>query len=82
MKKYPKAFLNYLDHSLELTTEEINEKTRDEMFNEVLEYEGYGMYAGLTIRNMIKDIYGIDLTHYEEYLDPEKVAEMDGLEEY
>ena len=51
------------------------------MFDEVLEYEGYGIHAGFIIRNMIKDIYGIDLTHYKECLDQETVAEMDGLEE-
>ena len=80
MKKYPAALLAYLIGTVELSTEEINSMSRTEVFDAVMQYEGYG--HGFNIRSMVKSIYGIDLDHYEEYLDPENVAEMDGLEAY
>ena len=80
MKKYPTTLLAYLIGTVELTSEEINSMTRNEVFDAVLQYEGYG--HGFNIRSMVKAIYGIDLDHYEEYLDPESVSEMDGLEEH
>lgn len=78
MKKYPVHFLAYLIGSLELSQEEIQSMTRNEVFDAVLKYEGYG--HGFLIRDMVKTIYGIDLNNYPEYLDPESVTEMDGLE--
>lgn len=79
MKKYPVHFLTYLIGNLELSQEEIQSMTRNEVFDAVLAYEGYG--HSYNIKSMIKNIYGIDLNNYQEYLDPESVAEMDKSEE-
>lgn len=61
MEKYPAHLLAYLIGTLELTTEEINSMTRNEIFDAVLTYEGYGTHAGFLIRDMVKNIYGINL---------------------
>lgn len=74
--------LKYLVNEMGLETEAIENMTRNEVFDELVRYEGLGYYAGYTIRNMVKQIYGIDLDYYQEYLDPQSVAEMDGLNEY
>ena len=66
MENYPAHFLAYLIGTVELTTEEINSMTRNEIFDVVLTYEGYGIHAGFLIRDMVKTIYGINLDHYKE----------------
>lgn len=81
-KRYPKEFLAYLIGEVELTPKELAYMTRDEVLDTLLAYEGFGQYAGYAIRTWIKDIYSIDLTNYEEYLNPESLAILDGLEEY
>lgn len=78
MKKYPKEFLEYATRAMELTKEDLEYMTRNEMLNAYLSHEGYGRHAGYFIRSVIKDICGIDLTNYREYLPPETIAEMDG----
>lgn len=82
MKKYPAEFRKYLHQEVELTDQELEHMTRDNVLDTILAYEGHGQYAGYAIRHWVKCIYGIDLSQYEEYLEPEHVAEMDGLEEY
>ena len=79
MKKYPATLMAYLIGTVELTTEEINNMTRNEVFDAILQYEGYG--HSYNIKSIIKSVYGINLNNYHEYLDPMSVAEMDGLEE-
>lgn len=80
MKKYPASLMAYLIGTVELTTEKINSMTRNEVFDAILQYEGYG--HSYSIKSIIKAVYGIDLNNYREYLEPASVAEMDGLEEY
>ena len=80
MRKYPAALLAYLIGTVELSLEEINNMTRNEIFDAILTYEGYG--HSYNIHSIVKTVYGIDLRNYQEYLDPESVAEMDGLEEH
>lgn len=64
MNKYSKSFEAYLRNYVNLTQDEINSMTRNEVFDALLREEGYG--HGLVIRDMIKNIYGIDLNQYEE----------------
>ena len=51
MKKYPAALLAYLIGTVELSMEEISSMTRTEVFDAVLQYEGYG--HGFNIRSMV-----------------------------
>lgn len=66
---------------LDLTPEEINSMSRHEIFTAILDYEGYE-HADKLVKKLVLEVYGIDLDHWEEYLDPESVAEMEGREEY
>ena len=66
---------------LELTSQEVDSMSRDEMFSAVLGYEGICNYDNW-IKELVLEVYGIDLNKWEEYLEPENVAEMKGLEEY
>ena len=66
---------------LDLTKKEINAMSRDEMFRALLEYEGIINYDDW-IKELVLQVYGIDLNNWPEYLNPESVAEMQGLEEY
>lgn len=76
-----KRLLCRLIIDLELSGEEIDRMSREEMFATVLNYEGY-VDAAEHIKELVLEVYGIDLNHWEEYLDPESVAEMEGREEY
>lgn len=67
------ALRRYLLTEAELTDEEINGMTPNELFETVLNYEGLLYYAE-KIKRIVKDTYGIDLNHYEEYLDPDSLA--------
>ena len=64
-----------------LTNEEIDAMSRDEIYEAVLGYEGLINY-GDWIKELVLQVYGIDLNNWPEYLAPETVAEMKGLEEY
>ena len=82
MKRHiDKRLLCRLIIDLELSEEEIEHMSRNEMFAAILNYEGYRLAEDL-IKELILEVYGIDLNHWEEYLDPESVAEMEGREEY
>lgn len=76
-----RALLCRLIIDLELTGEEIDAMSRDEIYEAVLGYEGLINY-GDWIKELILQVYGIDLNKWSEYLAPESVAEMEGLEEY
>lgn len=80
-RKLDSTLLCRLLIELELTTEEINAMSRDEMFRAVLEYEGIMGYDDW-IKELVLQVYGIDLNNWTEYLAPESAAEMQGLEEY
>lgn len=54
-------FQRYLELFLELRPEEIQDATPNEIFDLVLANEGYGKHAGFVIRDMIKNIYDVDL---------------------
>ncbi|MDO4315605.1 MAG: hypothetical protein Q4C45_07485 [Oscillospiraceae bacterium] len=70
------AFRRYLMTEGELTGAEIDSMTPNELFKEVLQLEGVHYYAE-NIKRMVKDCYGIDLNHYEEYLDLDSLACME-----
>lgn len=65
----------YLLTEAELTSEEVDAMTPNEVFEEVLNCEGLLFYAE-KIKHLIKGIYGIDLNHYKEYLDLDSAADM------
>lgn len=69
-----KATLRYLMTEGELTSEEVNAMTPNEIFEEVLNLEGL-LYQAESIKRIVKDCYGIDLNHYEEYVDIDSMAE-------
>ena len=80
-RKLDPALLCRLIIDLDLSGEEIDGMSRDEMFRAVLEYEGIYNYDEW-LKELVLQVYGIDLNNWPEYLDPEAVAEMKGLEEY
>ena len=80
-RKLDTTLLCRLIIDLELTGEEIEAMSRDEMFRAVLEYEGIMGYDDW-IKKLVLQVYGIDLNNWPEYLAPESAAEMQGLEEY
>lgn len=80
-RKLDPALLCRLIIDLELTGQEIDNMSRDEMFRAVLDYEGIINYDEW-IKELVLQVYGIDLNNWPEYLAPESVAEMKGLEEY
>lgn len=41
-----------------------------------------GAYVGGWIKELVLQVYGIDLNNWPDYLAPKAVAEMKGLEEY
>lgn len=74
------TFRRYLMTEGELTGAEIDSMTPNELFEEVLNLEGL-LYRAENIKRIVKDCYGIDLNHYEEYLDPDSSACMEDAEE-
>lgn len=74
------ALRRYLLTEAELTNEEVDSMTASELFETMLNYEGLLYYAE-KIKRIVKDCYGIDLNHYEEYLDPDSLACMEDAEE-
>ena len=80
-RKLDTTLLCRLIIDLELTGEEIDAMSRDEMFRAVLEYEGIMGYDDW-IKELVLQVYSIDLNNWPEYLVPESAAEMQGLEEY
>ena len=80
MKRYPKDITLTLICDLELTSEDIDSMSRSEAFEAILDYEGYVDCAS-KIKRFVLGIYGIDLDNWQEYLDPESVAVMEGLGE-
>ena len=77
MTKLKPHFQHYLERSLELTPEEIRDATPNEIFDLVLAYEGYGQHAGFLIRDMIQNIYDVDLTDLsqDELINRKEVTE-------
>lgn len=59
------ALRRYLLTEAELTNEEIDSMTLNELFETVLNYEGL-LCNAYKIRLIIKDVYGIDLDKVEE----------------
>jgi len=80
-RKLDTTLLCRLIIDLELTGEEIEAMSRDEMFRAVLEYEGIMGYDDW-IKELVLQVYGIDLNNWTEYLNPENISEMLGTEEY
>lgn len=80
-RKLDPALLCRLHIDLDLSGEEIDRMSRDEMFRALLDYEGIMNYDEW-LKELVLQVYGIDLNNWPEYLDPESVAEMKGLEEY
>ena len=80
-RKLDPALMCRLIIDLELTGQEIDAMSRDEMFRAVMEYEGIMGYDDW-IKELVLQIYGIDLNKWTEYLMPENVSEMQGTEEY
>ena len=70
------AVRRYLMTEGELTGEAVDDMTPNEMFEEILNLEGI-LYNAENIKRIVKDCYGIDLNHYEEYLDMDSMAEED-----
>lgn len=61
MKNLNHEFYQYLQKGVELTPEEIRLASPNEIFDEVLAYEGFGPHAGFAIRRWIQLIYDVDL---------------------
>ena len=80
-RKLDPALLCRLIIDLGLSGEEIDSISRDEMFRALLGYEGI-INHDKWIKELVLQVYGIDLNNWPEYLAPESVAEMKGLEEY
>ena len=80
-RKLNPALLCRLIIDLELTGEEIDAMSRDEMFRVLLEHEGIMGYDDW-IKELVLQVYGIDLNKWTVYLMPENVSEMQGTEEY
>ena len=80
-RKLDIKLLGRLIIDLDLSKKEINDMSRDEIFRALLEYEGIMNYDEW-IKELVLQVYGIDLNNWTEYLDPESVAEMQGWEEY
>lgn len=66
MEQYPKELLNYLTGTIGVTQAELQNMTHNEIFDTILNFEGFGQYAGFFVRDMIKNIYGIDLARAAE----------------
>lgn len=64
-EKYSIRFIRYLVTECELSMEEINSMSRNEIFDTVLNYEGYMGHHG-NLKRIIKDVYGIDLNKVED----------------
>lgn len=80
-RKLDPALLCRLIIDLDLSGKEIDNMSRDEIFRALLDYEGIMNYDEW-IKELVLQVYGIDLNNWPEYLDPQSVAEMKGLEEY
>lgn len=80
-RKLDRTLLCRLVIDLELTNEEIDAMSRDEIYEAILGYEGLVNY-GDWIKELVLQVYGIDLNKWPEYLAPETVAEITGQEEY
>lgn len=61
MKHLDHEFRRYLEREVELTPEEIKLASPNEIFDQVLAYEGHGQYAGFAIRRWVSLIYDVDL---------------------
>ena len=63
--EYSRTFLNYLMREGEMTLEGINSMTRNEIFEGVLNLNGY---LGIVhkLKRIIQDVYGINLDTWEE----------------
>lgn len=64
-EKYTVGFTAYLVTQCELTRDEINSMSRNEIFETVLNYEGYRGHPE-NLKQIIKDVYGIDLNRVED----------------
>ena len=80
-RKLDRTLLCRLVIDLELTNEEIDAMSWDEIYEAILNHEGLVNYGGW-IKKLVLQVYGIDLNSWPEYLAPETVAEMKGSEEY
>lgn len=80
-RKLHPALLCRLIIDLDFSGETIDSMSRDEIFETILHNEGFINY-GDWIKELVLQVYGIDLNNWPEYLDPQSVAEMKGLEEY
>ena len=80
-RKLDTKLLGRLILDLDLSKKEIDAMSRDEMFRALLEYEGIMGYDDW-IKELVLQVYGIDLNNWPEYLNPENAAEMQGTEEY
>ena len=63
MKKYPKHTYNYLCNTVGIPAQELDVMAKNEVFDKLVAFEGYG--HGFIIREMVKNIYGIDLNSWE-----------------
>lgn len=61
MTNLNREFYHYLQTGVELSPEEIEIATPNEILDHVLAYEGYGVHAGYAIRRWIQLIYDVDL---------------------
>ena len=61
---YSKHFLAYLMREGEMTMEEIDSMTQNELFEEVLILNGYG--SAYNLKSIIRDVYGINLDTWED----------------
>lgn len=73
-RELPPTFRHYLMAECGMTGAEIDSMTPNELFETVLNYQGLLYYAE-KIKHLVKGCYGIDLNHYEEYLDPDSITE-------
>lgn len=80
-RTYDTKLIGRLIFELDLDKKEIDNMSRHEIFEAILDYEGYVHCAG-QIKEIVREVYRIDLDHWQDYLAPESVAEMEGLEEY
>lgn len=81
MKKLTEKTLRKLVCDIGLPIDEAHSMSRGEIFEAWLNYEGY-IHCAHEIKTIVQEVYGIDLNNWKEYLNPESVAEMEGLEEY
>lgn len=81
MRVTNREFQRELTEEYELDKQRIESMSRNELFDYVLEYEGYGRGAGYSIRNLVKIVYGIDLSKYRDYLPQDELEKLEGWNE-